>query len=63
MWDGEQLGQTMTWLRWWDADGNLLLWSAEQSEQAQQRAEREHLRAEALAAQLWELGIDPTTLT
>lgn len=23
---------TLHWLRWWDADGNLLLWSSEQVE-------------------------------
>ncbi len=76
LWDGERLGQTMTWLRWWDVDGNLLLWSAEQSaqerqraeqecqraEQERQRAEQERQRAETLAAKLLELGIDPTTL-
>ncbi len=45
-WYGERLGQTMTWLRWWDAAGNLLLWSAEQAEQERQRAEQERQRAE-----------------
>ncbi|MCS6814310.1 MAG: Uma2 family endonuclease [Cyanobacteria bacterium] len=45
-WRGEHLGQTMTWLRWWDVHGNLLLWSAEQAEQERQRAEQERQRAE-----------------
>ncbi len=47
-------------------DENLLLWSAEQSEQerlraeqAEQQAEQERQRADALAAKLRELGIDP----
>ncbi len=61
-WYGERLGQTMTWLRWWDATGNLLLWSAEQTEQERQRAEQERQRADALARKLRELGIDPETL-
>lgn len=52
IWYGKRLGQTINWLRWWDADGNLLLWSAEQVEQERQRAER-------LAAYLRSQGIDP----
>ncbi|MCC3507824.1 MULTISPECIES: Uma2 family endonuclease [unclassified Microcoleus] len=77
IWRGERLGQTMNWLRWWDSQGNLLLWSSEQAEQerlraeqecqrAQQerlRAEQERLRAEVLAAKLRELGVDPDLLT
>ncbi|MGD1943604.1 MAG: Uma2 family endonuclease [Leptolyngbyaceae cyanobacterium] len=66
LWSGERLGQTTTWLRWWDQAGNLLLWSNEQAEQARQRAEQaeqqaeqERQRAEALAAKLRDLGIDP----
>ena len=66
LWRGDRLGQTMHWLRWWDNDGNLLLWSAEQAEQERQRAEQERQRAEqerqrteTLAARLRELGIDP----
>jgi Uma2 family endonuclease len=46
IWSGERLGQTMNWLRWWDASGHLLLWSAEQTEQERQRAEQERQRAE-----------------
>jgi len=30
---GERLGQMMNWLRWWNASGDLLLWSSEQVEQ------------------------------
>jgi Uma2 family endonuclease len=52
VWYGERLAQTIHWLRWWDADGNLLLWSAEQ-------AERERRRAEQLADLLRAQGIDP----
>lgn len=59
IWSGERLGQTMNWLRWWDVDGNLLLWSSEQAEEAQQQAEQAQQRAKQLAAKLRELGIDP----
>jgi hypothetical protein len=55
IWYGERLSQTTHWLRWWNQAGNLLLWSAEQSQQEQRRAE-------ALAAKLRELGVDPETL-
>ena len=46
IWAGERLKQTANWLRWWDESGNLLLWSAEQTEQERQRAEQERQRAE-----------------
>jgi Uma2 family endonuclease len=73
IWQGERLGHTINWLRWWDTAGNLLLWSAEQAEQERQRAEQERQRAEQerqraeqerqraeiLAAKLRELGVDP----
>ena len=66
LWLGERLSNTMTWLRWWDRSGNLLLWSAEQAEQERQRAgqecqraEQERQRADVLATKLRELGIDP----
>jgi hypothetical protein len=62
IWPGERLCQTMNWLRWWDSDGNLLLWSSEKAEQERQRAEQEHQRAELLAAKLRELGIDPNSI-
>lgn len=46
MWAGERLKQTANWLRWWDESGNLLLWSAEQTDLERQRAEQERQRAE-----------------
>jgi Uma2 family endonuclease len=46
IWIGERLGQTTPWLRWWDAQGALLLWSSEQAEQERQRTEQERQRAE-----------------
>ncbi len=45
-WRGEKEGRSGYWLRWWDAEGNLLLWGVERIEQEQQRAEQEHQRAE-----------------
>ncbi|MGF1521359.1 MAG: Uma2 family endonuclease [Leptolyngbyaceae cyanobacterium] len=69
IWHGERLGKTTHWLRWWDVEGNLLLWSSEraeqaqqQAEQAQQQAEQERQRADQLAARLRELGIDPDAM-
>lgn len=59
IWQGERLGQNINWLRWWDREGNLLLWSSEQAQQEHQRAEQERQRAEMLAAKLRELGVDP----
>jgi Uma2 family endonuclease len=55
LWQGERLGQTTQWLRWWDESGQLLLWGFEQ-------AQAERQRADLLATKLRELGIDPDTL-
>jgi Uma2 family endonuclease len=46
VWYGARLGSTIHWLRWWDAAGNLLLWSFEKAVQERQRAEQEKARAE-----------------
>lgn len=69
IWPGERLCQNINWLRWWDKEGNLLLWSSEQAEQERQRAEQERQRAEQerqraekLAAKLRELGVDPEAI-
>jgi Putative restriction endonuclease len=74
VWQGKKAEMTANWLRWWDSDGNLLLWGSEGVEQERQRAEQERQRAETaeialeqertsnqrLAQKLRELGIDPT---
>lgn len=59
VWHGTRLEETIHWLRWWDAAGNLLLWSAERAalerqraEQEAQRAEQERQRAEAAEQEL-----------
>ncbi|MFM2061064.1 MAG: hypothetical protein RLZZ507_734 [Cyanobacteriota bacterium] len=66
IWEGTRENLTTKWLRWWDEQGNLLLWSSElvaqkqqEIEQEKQRAENEKQRAEKLAAQLRSLGIEP----
>lgn len=48
IWQGEYQNQSWPWLRWWDADGQLLLTSGE--------------RADRLASQLRQLGVDPDRL-
>ena len=59
LWDGVFEGIQAQWLRWCDTDGKLLLTAEESRVQERQRADREHQRAERLAAQLRALGVDP----
>ena len=73
VWQGNRENRNSYWLRWWDEQGNLLLWGAEQieierqqaenerqrAENERQRAENERQRAERLAAQLRAAGIEP----
>jgi Uma2 family endonuclease len=66
VWYGYFVNNTGNWLRWWDAEGNLLPTEDELAEQEHQRAEhehqraeQEHQRAEELAARLRALGVDP----
>lgn len=61
-WMGRRENRSGTWLRWWDADGNLLLWGQEQAAAERQRAEAERQRAEKLAKYLRSLGIEPESL-
>jgi Uma2 family endonuclease len=49
-WYGLRVGITTHWLRWWNADGNLLLWHSEKAEQEAARAKQEAARAEQEAA-------------
>lgn len=65
IWEGSHEGRTGYWLRWWNAEGELLLWSEERlelerqrAEQERQRADRERLRAENLAERLRQAGIE-----
>jgi hypothetical protein len=59
VWQGEKEGRNGFWLRWWNADGELLPWAVEQIEQERQRAEQERQRAERLAELLRSQGINP----
>jgi Putative restriction endonuclease len=72
-WKGLRQNRMSWWLRWWDADGQILPWPNEkveardrqieileqQAELANQRAEAQRQRADRLAQRLKELGIDP----
>jgi Uma2 family endonuclease len=46
IWQGMYQNMEAPWLRWWDAEGNLLLEGDERAERERQRAERERQRAE-----------------
>ncbi len=46
IWQGSRDNRTGYWLRWWDEQGNLLLWAPERIEQERQQVEQERLRAE-----------------
>jgi Uma2 family endonuclease len=59
VWQGSRENRDGYWLRWWNNQGELLLWGAELAEQERQWAEQEHQRAERLAAQLRAAGIEP----
>jgi hypothetical protein len=52
VWQGNRENRNSFWLRWWNEQGNLLLWGSEIVEQERQRVER-------LAAQLRAAGIEP----
>ncbi len=45
VWSGDRDQVYAHWLRWWDLQGNLLLWSAEQAELERLRAQQEAIRA------------------
>jgi Uma2 family endonuclease len=59
VWQGTRENRTGYWLRWWDENGDLLLWGLELAARERQRAEQERQRAERLAAQLRAAGIEP----
>jgi Uma2 family endonuclease len=52
IWQGRYENLELPWMRWWDAQGQLLLTGRE-------RAERERQRADRLAERLRALGVDP----
>jgi Uma2 family endonuclease len=59
VWQGSRENRNGNWLRWWDSQGNLLLWGFEAARQQSDRANQERDRAERLAAQLRAAGIEP----
>jgi Uma2 family endonuclease len=59
IWQGEYQNMELPWLRWWDAEGNLLLTGEERAEQERLRAEQERQRNERLITQLRSLGVEP----
>ncbi|MDY6938249.1 MAG: Uma2 family endonuclease [Cyanobacteriota bacterium] len=59
VWQGTRENRPGYWLRWWDEEGNLLLWGTERVEAERQKAEAERQRAERLLAQLRAAGIEP----
>lgn len=56
IWQGRYTNMEFPWLRWWDAQGNLLLDGTEIAQLAEQRAER-------LAERLRAMGVNPDELT
>jgi len=52
VWQGTRENRTGYWLRWWNQQGEILLWGAERAQQLSERTER-------LAAQLRAIGIAP----
>jgi Uma2 family endonuclease len=59
VWQGIRENRTGYWLRWWDEQGELLLWGSESVNQERQEKEIAQQRAERLAAQLRAAGIEP----
>ncbi|MEM8641325.1 MAG: Uma2 family endonuclease [Cyanobacteria bacterium P01_G01_bin.54] len=46
IWQGTYQNVELPWLRWWDAEGNVLLAGSERAEREQQRANQEQQRAD-----------------
>ncbi len=66
LWEGEYEGKPDRWLRWTDADGNLIPTGKEladqerqRADQERQRADQERQRADRLAEILRQMGKDP----
>ena len=59
LWTGDYEGHEATWLRWSNANGDLLHTGAENTALAKHRAEAAEQRTEQLIAQLRKLGINP----
>lgn len=62
LWQGSFENIERVWLRWFTAEGELILTPQEEAAAAQQEAAEAKQRAERLAAKLRELNIDPDEL-
>ncbi len=51
VWQGTRFNINAFWLRWWDAEGNLLLWSAEHAQLTKEQLEASQQQAEAAQQQ------------
>jgi hypothetical protein len=58
VWEGRRIEQEAHWLRWWDRDGELLLWGSEKIEREKQRAEQAESENAKLKELLRQRGID-----
>lgn len=58
VWYGTRLGETAYWLRWWDKDGNLLLWGSELIQREKKRADEAELEIARLKQLLKQSGLD-----
>ncbi len=61
-WEGEYEGKHDRWLRWVDADGNLIPTGKERADQSEHLLSQERERAERMAEMLRQLGKDPNQL-
>lgn len=59
LWTGVYEGKRDIWVRWCDAEGNVIPTGAERAEQEREAKEAAIQRAERLAAQLRALGVEP----
>ncbi len=59
IWKGRFFNQEIPWLRWWDANGQMLLTPEQRVERERQRAETAEQQLRRLADRLRAAGIDP----
>ncbi|MEO0397676.1 MAG: Uma2 family endonuclease [Cyanobacteria bacterium P01_A01_bin.137] len=57
VWQGTRETRTGPWLRWWNGQGNLLLWGKEQAEQERQRADQAEQSRDAAIRKLLSMGL------
>ncbi|MFG6097944.1 Uma2 family endonuclease [Leptolyngbyaceae cyanobacterium CCMR0082] len=57
VWEGIRENRSGYWLRWWDTQGQLLLWGSELSAQERQRAEQAEQTRNAAVLKLLSMGL------